>query len=180
MSYLDNFREPSEREPVQSSGVGPVPRREPDFEVPTTRLAAPAEPATGALASARPSTGREVWGFIWRWALFYLVASFVSQIWAGSRFSPGQGGGIKELLAWSTLFGVVSVVVVVVAIRAGRNVEAGWAFAGAVIGHFVGAVAAIVYWTAVHPPGPGQWWVGPGFAAAGVLVSVAVSRRQNP
>ncbi|MCX4448158.1 hypothetical protein [Streptomyces sp. NBC_01789] len=52
-------------------------------------------------------------GATWRitvaWALFHALASFVTQIWAGSQFSPGQGGGIEELLLWSAAFGAITV-----------------------------------------------------------------------
>jgi hypothetical protein len=43
------------------------------------------------------------------WSILYLVASFVTQLWAGSQYSPGQGGGLRELLQWSALFGLIAV-----------------------------------------------------------------------
>lgn len=39
------------------------------------------------------------------WVALYGPASFITQIWAGSQYSPGQGGGLAELLGWSAFFG---------------------------------------------------------------------------
>lgn len=111
------------------------------------------------------------WGIAWRWAAFYLVLSFVTQLWAGSQFSAGQGGGFRELVGWSIAFGVIAVGVSVEREINGRRViDPQAAFVAGVVGQVIASVAAIAWFTSKGGPAPGDWWLGP----AGAAVCVAV------
>ena len=113
------------------------------------------------------------WGLAWRWAAMYAVLCFVTQLWAGSQYSAGQGGGLGELVMWSAMFGVVAIVIAVErAINGSRVIDPGAAFVAAVVGQAVGAAMAIAWFTAKGGPTPGDWWIGPAIAALFVALWV--------
>lgn len=113
------------------------------------------------------------WGIAWRWAALYLVLSFVTQIWAGSQFSAGQGGGFQELVGWSVAFGVIAVGVSVERGISGRRViDPQAVFIAGVVGQVIASVVAIVWFTSKGGPAPGDWWLGPAGAALCVAVWV--------
>ncbi len=106
------------------------------------------------------------------WALLYVVASFVTQIWAGSEFSPGQGGGLSELLTWSGIFGAIAVggCFYLTPSRTPKHGDPHWApLMGLFVGYFLGTVWAVVSFTAKNGPQLGDWWVSPAMSCIGVL-----------
>lgn len=112
-------------------------------------------------------------GLAVRWTLLYGVLSFVTQLWAGSQYSVGQGGGLEELIRWSVIFGVISVVVAVErTINGDRVIEAGATFTAAVVGQVVGTAVAVAWFTTKGGPSYGDWWVGPAVAAVAVALWV--------
>lgn len=120
-------------------------------------------------------------GLAWRWVLLYGVLSLVTQIWAGSEFSPGQGGGLAELLRWSVIFGVVAIAAAVErAINSSRIIEPRTTFRAALVGTFLGGIGAIVWFSMKGGPSSGDWWVAPAVAAAAVILWVFVLAPQIP
>lgn len=112
-------------------------------------------------------------GFGVRWALLYGLLTFVTQLWAGSQYSAGQGGGVAELIRWSVIFGVIAVGVVVERVLNGdRVVEAGASFMAAVVGQAAGTGLALVWFTSKGGPVEGDWWIGPALAALFVALWV--------
>ncbi|MEU1349860.1 hypothetical protein [Streptomyces sp. NPDC005795] len=116
-------------------------------------------------------------GASWRiavaWIAFYATASFVTQIWAGSQFSPGQGGGLKELLLWSATFGALTVAgcFYLTPSRGPWHGDPQWApYLGMVGGYAFGLLWAVVAFTK-RGPEPGDWWVCPATSCVGVLGS---------
>jgi hypothetical protein len=111
------------------------------------------------------------------WVVFYGVASLVTQIWAGGPFSPGQGGGLGELLAWSGLYGLITVVGSVILLPSGRDeVDELLVFIpliGGAVGYVIGLVYALFAFQMKGGPEPGDWWVAP--AASCCLALVAAS-----
>ncbi|MET7345478.1 hypothetical protein [Streptomyces sp. NPDC005547] len=116
-------------------------------------------------------------GATWRitvaWALFYALASFVTQIWAGSQFSPGQGGGIEELLLWSAAFGAITVAgcFYLTPSQGPRHGDPRWApYVGMMGGYACGLIWAVIVFTQ-RGPEPGDWWVCPAMSCVGALGS---------
>lgn len=110
-------------------------------------------------------------GLAWRWALLYGFLSFVTQIWAGSQFSPGQGGGLGELLAWSGVFGVVAIAAAVErAIHGDRVIDPKITFRVAVVGTVIGGAVAIAWFASKGGPVRGDWWIAPAGAALAVVL----------
>jgi hypothetical protein len=108
------------------------------------------------------------------WALFYGVASFITQLWAGSEFSKGRGGGLAELVTWSVLFGLLTVVGTLLLLPtdyAGIAV-----FSSLYIGYGVGLVYALITFTSKGGPSPGDWWVAPAASCCLILVSASYAR----
>ena len=108
------------------------------------------------------------------WVILYASASFVTQIWAGSQFSPGQGGGLKELLLWSGAFGAVAVAgcFYLTPSRGPRGGDPEWApYLGLFGGYMFGLVWAVFAFTWEDGPEPGDWWVCPAMSCIGVLGS---------
>jgi hypothetical protein len=120
------------------------------------------------------------------WSVFYFVASFVTQIWAGSQFSPGQGGGFKELLHWSALFGAITVAGCLYLIPSGDRVY--WTYTSGLYGGYIlGLIWAVIAFSAKNGPTPGDWWVCPAMSCVGTLGSALRMRiktfqtlRKNP
>lgn len=112
-------------------------------------------------------------GLAWRWALLYAVLSFLTQLWAGSTYSQGQGGGLAELIKWSVIFGLIAIAVTVErAINGNRVLVGGGVFLAAVVGQAIGTGVALYWFTAKGGPIAGDWWVGPAFAALAVTLWV--------
>jgi hypothetical protein len=137
-----------------------------------------------AEAEAKAAEGRrrrrsETWQFAKHWFGWLIPLSLVTQIWAGGSTSPGQGGGVGELLAWTALFG--GVCLAMVASRASRGPVIDRALVAAYIGFVVGAVAGAVWFTATDGPDVGEWFVGPGGAAVAVAIALYLvpGRRQG-
>ena len=106
------------------------------------------------------------------WILCYLPASFVTQLWAGSQFSPGQGGGLSELLRWSGLFGCLTVVGCLYIVPSSGPVHGDqhWApLIGLFGGYLLGLIWAVIAFTEKGGPGPGDWWVCPAMSCIGVV-----------
>lgn len=111
--------------------------------------------------------------FVLRWTLLYGVLSFVTQLWAGSQFSTGQGGGFGELIKWSAIFGAIAVAVVVErAVNGSRVIDGKASFYVAVVGQLIGTGIALMWFTAKGGPTAGDWWVGPACAALAVTLWV--------
>lgn len=111
-------------------------------------------------------------GFGLRWVALYGALSLVTQIWAGGPFSGGQGGGLRELIKWSVIFGVISVAVIIErALRTDHAVQRlRAATVAAVVGHMIGTVIAIIWFSTKGGPEEGDWWVGPASAATAVAL----------
>lgn len=107
------------------------------------------------------------------WVIFYGAASFVTQLWAGSTYSPGQGGGLGELLRWSAVFGGIAVLgcLIIAPSRAPKHGDGGWLPRGLFIGYALGLMWALVAFTMNGGPTPGDWWVCPALSCIGVLGS---------
>lgn len=106
------------------------------------------------------------------WVLLYGIASFVTQLWAGSRYSPGQGGGLMELLGWSALFGTIAVAGCLLLVpRVGpRNGDPHWVpLSGIFLGYAVGVAWALWAFSRKGGPTPGDWWVCPALSCIGVV-----------
>lgn len=106
------------------------------------------------------------------WTVLYLPASLVTQIWAGSAFSHGQGGGLRELLLWSGLFGLVAVVgcIYVVPSKRPKYGDPHWMpLLGLCGGYLLGALWALMAFTVKNGPEQGDWWVCPALSCIGVL-----------
>jgi len=113
------------------------------------------------------------------WTGFYLFAAFVTQIWAGSEFSRGQGGGFIELIQWSALFGVVATVgcLYLTPSSAPKHGDQNWApLLGLFGGYLLGLAWAVFAFTAKGGPEPGDWWVCPALSCTGVIGSAARMR----
>lgn len=105
-------------------------------------------------------------GIAWRWALLYTALCFVTQLWAGSQYSAGQGGGLAELIGWSAAFGALTVVACVErAMNGSRVVDPGAVFRVVMVGHVLGTIAAIIWFTSKNGPDRGDWWIAPAMAA---------------
>ncbi|MFI6233993.1 hypothetical protein ACIBD9_10610 [Micromonospora sp. NPDC050784] len=116
------------------------------------------------------------------WSILYLVASFVTQIWAGSQFSPDQGGGLRELLQWSGIFGLIAVAgcLYLVPSRAPKHGDQHWApLLGVFGGYLLGLVWAVLAFTQKGGPDPGDWWVCPALSCVGVLGSALRMRKKS-
>lgn len=112
-------------------------------------------------------------GFAVRWVVLYGVLSYVTQLWAGSQYSVGQGGGLGELIKWSTIFGAIALAVVIERVVNGsRVIDGKAAFYAAVVGQLVGTGVALWWFTAKGGPAAGDWWVGPACAALAVTLWV--------
>lgn len=112
-------------------------------------------------------------GVAWRWFLFYAVMCFVTQLWAGSQYSIGQGGGLLELVGWSAAFGVLTVAAVVERdLHGTRWIVPRTVFRAAVIGHILGAAAAVAWFTSKNGPSRGDWWIAPAAATLAVVLWV--------
>lgn len=104
-------------------------------------------------------------GFAAGWAVLYGVLSFVTQLWAGSQFSEGQGGGLRELIKWLLIFGAIAVTVVVErAINGSRIIQVKGALIAAIVGHLLGTGIALIWFTWKGGPEEGDWWVAPACA----------------
>lgn len=111
------------------------------------------------------------------WCGAFIPLSLVTQLWAGSQYSPGQGGGLRELLGWSALFGAIVLVMVTERqIRAPGEGCTEYVLGGGVPGFIVGAVSAVVWFTSKNGPTTGDWFVGPACAAAGAAVALYIFR----
>lgn len=110
----------------------------------------------------------------WIWTLLYGIASFVTQLWAGSEFSPGQGGGLAELLTWSVTFGVLTVLGALLLLP-GQYANAG-IYSAPLIGYVIGLVYAVINFTQRGGPAPGDWWVAPAASCTVVLVVASYAR----
>lgn len=106
------------------------------------------------------------------WCIFYGAASFITQIWAGSQYSKSQGGGLKELLQWSAIFGVAAILgcLLLTPTRGPQFTDPGWTpFGGMGVGYVIGLVWAVIAFTAkAGGPRPGDWWVCPAMSCIGV------------
>lgn len=108
-----------------------------------------------------------------RWVLLYVPLVFVTQLWAGSQYSPGQGGGWQELALWAGIFGVVTVAACVErAFNGDRIVDPQAVLKVAAIGHVVGAMIAVFWFTAKGGPNRSDWFIAP--ATATVFVALWV------
>lgn len=111
------------------------------------------------------------WGVAWRWAALYTALSIGTQLWAGTQFSNGQGGGLGELIMWSAVFGLIAVGVAVErALNGSRIVDPGAAFVAAVIGQVAATGIAVWWFTAKGGPRGGDWWIGPALAVLAVAL----------
>lgn len=112
-------------------------------------------------------------GVAWRWAALYAALCLVTQLWAGSQYSAGQGGGLAELVGWSVVFGLVAVGASVErAINGDRVVDPGAVLRVAAVGHGLGTAVALGWFTAKGGPERGDWWVAPALAALAVVLWV--------
>lgn len=107
------------------------------------------------------------------WTVLYGVASFITQIWAGSQYSKKQGGGLGELLMWSALFGVIAVFgcFVLAPDRGPQFDSPRWApYGGMGLGYMIGLFWAVMAFSS-RPGGPkqGDWWICPALSCVGVL-----------
>lgn len=119
-------------------------------------------------------------GIAWRWMLLYVVLSLVTQLWAGSQYSSGQGGGFAELIRWSAVFGVIAVAVRVErAFNGTRIVDPTAVLFAAGIGHLLGGVLAVWWFTSKGGPETGDWWVAPALAATCVALYVHLMAPQR-
>lgn len=108
------------------------------------------------------------------WVVFYLPAAFITQLWAGSSYSPGQGGGFEELLRWSGLFGALALggCLLLIPTQPEKHGDPHWAPLGGLFGGFLlGATWAVIAFTAKGGPQTGDWWVAPAMSCIGVLGS---------
>lgn len=120
-------------------------------------------------------------GVALRWVVLYIPLVFVTQIWAGSQFSPGQGGGWRELTTWAAVFGVVAVVACVErAFNGNRIVDPGAVTRVAGIGHGVGTAIALVWFTSKGGPSTSDWFIAPAVAAAFVVIWVHLLAARLP
>lgn len=110
------------------------------------------------------------------WFVSYLPGAFVTQIWAGSQFSPGNGGGFKELMQWVVLFAVLSAATCLYLLPSDPDAgeTGGDLFVGPwfVIfgGWLVGLVWAVTAFSVKGHPEPGDWWVCPAMSWIGVVI----------
>lgn len=110
----------------------------------------------------------------WIWILLYGIASFVTQLWAGSEFSPGQGGGLAELLTWSAAFGALTLLGTLLLLP--RQYANAGIYSAPLIGYVIGLVYAVVNFTQRGGPTPGDWWVAPAASCTVVLVVASYAR----
>ena len=126
----------------------------------------------------------KVWGTLrtaLSWLGLYLPASFVTQIWAGSQYSPGQGGGFGELVKWSLVFGAAAVLVcaLLVPSEAPRFGDRYWVPLGGLFGGYgLGMAWAVYAFSMKGGPSPGDWWVCPAMSCIGVAGSALRVRMQ--
>lgn len=110
------------------------------------------------------------------WVIFYGIASFVTQLWAGSSASPGQGGGIRELIHWSAVFGLLALVGSVLLMPKVGDVEA--PEKAMFVGYAIGLAWAVIGFSVMGGPKEGDWWVCPALSCAAVWVKSFKQRRQ--
>lgn len=114
------------------------------------------------------------------WFGWFIPLSLVTQLWAGSHFSPGHGGGLKELVGWVVAFGAITAGLV--AKRAADDPTVEWAAPaarGATWGFLAGVVTALVWFTSKGGPATGDWFVGPAMACVGVAIALAIRRARR-
>lgn len=122
-------------------------------------------------------------GVAWRWAALYAVLCFGTQLWAGSQYSTGQGGGLNELVRWSAVFGVVTIAASVERVLNGdRVVDPQAVLIAAIVGHGIGTAFAMWWYTSKGGPRTNDWWVAPACAAlfAVLWVHLLAPRRRDP
>jgi hypothetical protein len=108
------------------------------------------------------------------WAGFYLVASFITQIWAGYGSTEGLGGGFTELISWSALFGVLSIAAALLLLPS--NYEGAGVFVALFAGYVVGLIYGFVRFVTVGLPKPGDWWIAPAASCCLILVAASYAR----
>lgn len=108
------------------------------------------------------------------WSLWYGVASFITQIWAGSSFSPGQGRGIAELLTWAALFGLTAVAGCLLLLPG--DYEGVSVYGAITLGYLFGLFYAVVWFTSKGGPRPGDWYIAPAASCCLVLIMAASAR----
>lgn len=112
-------------------------------------------------------------GVAWRWVAAYAVLCFVTQLWAGNQYSPGQGGGLDELVRWAGVFGLVAVVACLERVINGtRVVDPGAVIRVAMVGHALATGGALWWFTSKGGPVRGDWWLAPAVAALCVVLWV--------
>lgn len=112
-------------------------------------------------------------GVAWRWAALYAVLCFVTQLWAGSQYSQGQGGGLAELVRWAAIFGVIALVAAVERAASGaRVVDPQAVLIAAGVGHGIGTAVAVWWFSTKGGPLTDDWWVAPACAAVCVVLWV--------
>jgi hypothetical protein len=120
-------------------------------------------------------------GVALRWVLLYGPLVFLTQLWAGTQYSPGQGGGWRELTLWAVAFGLVTTTACVErAINGTRVVDPGAVLKVAVAGHVAGSAVAVWWFTTKGGPGLRDWWVAPAVAAGFVVVWVHLLAARLP
>ena len=108
-----------------------------------------------------------------RWFGYLIPAAFVTQIWAGSQFSPGQGGGFTELIGWVALFGAALLAMVGHrGYRADPDRVVRLALRGCTIGWFAGVTLAITWFSSKGGPRTGEWFVAPLTATIGAALAL--------
>ncbi len=108
------------------------------------------------------------------WALLYVPASLITQLFAGGALSPGMGGGLEELLWWSLLCGGMAMAACYIICPSAppRFGDRRWApLAGLFIGYSIGATWMLVLLFTQPPPESGDWWIAPGMSLIGVIGS---------
>lgn len=86
----------------------------------------------------------------------------------------GPGGGLKELLQWSGLFGLIAVsgCLYLVPSRGPKHGDQHWApLLGLFGGYLLGLLWAVLAFTTKNGPTPGDWWVCPAMSCVGILGS---------
>lgn len=128
------------------------------------------EEEEGRLREARRAEGRAATRRVAiRWAIASVVLSGITQLWAGSGASPGNGGGFAELILWASVFGAIVVAMTWDRARhANHPVDAESVWNSAAVGFVIAGLIAVVWFTAKGGPTTGDWFVGPAGAALAV------------